>query len=83
MPGRAKEARPPLPSPGRLRPGACRALQNVWNIPGDDRPVEFQNMRTSVASILVHAVVFVLLLLALQQFTGIGTCDHHHHPKHL
>eukprot|EP00850_Spirogloea_muscicola_P006579 SM000031S11588 [mRNA] locus=s31:540517:541235:+ [translate_table: standard] len=72
MPGRAREARPRLPGPGRLHP-----------IPGDDRPVEFQNMRTSVASILVHAVVFVLLLLALQQFTGIGTCDHHHHPKHL
>ncbi|KAG0562638.1 hypothetical protein KC19_9G161600 [Ceratodon purpureus] len=38
----------------------------LLQIPGDDRPVEFTNQRTSIASIVVHAVVFVLLFYLLQ-----------------
>jgi len=38
----------------------------LLQIPGDDRPVEFTNQRTSFASVGVHTVVFVLLFWFLQ-----------------
>jgi hypothetical protein len=38
----------------------------LLQIPGDDRPVEFTNQRTSIVSIVVHAVVFTLLFYLLQ-----------------
>lgn len=38
----------------------------VLQIPGDERPVEFTNQRTSLPSIVVHAVVFALLFWLLQ-----------------
>jgi hypothetical protein len=38
----------------------------VLQIPGDERPVEFTNQRTSIASVVVHAVVFILLFYVLQ-----------------
>jgi len=38
----------------------------VLQIPGDERPVEFTNQRTSLPSIVVHAVVFAVLFWLLQ-----------------
>ncbi|XP_024378021.1 uncharacterized protein [Physcomitrium patens] len=38
----------------------------LLQIPGDDRPIEFTNQRTSIASIVVHAVVFTLVFYLLQ-----------------
>lgn len=38
----------------------------VVQIPGDERPVEFTNQRTSLPSIVVHAVVFAVLFWLLQ-----------------
>ncbi len=38
----------------------------LLQIPGDERPLEFTNSKTSVASIIVHAVVFAILFYLLQ-----------------
>ena len=38
----------------------------VLQIPGDERPIEFTNQRTSLPSIVVHAVVFAVLFWLLQ-----------------
>ena len=37
----------------------------LLQIPGDERPIELTNQRTSVASVIVHAVVFVILFSLL------------------
>ncbi|XP_062186796.1 uncharacterized protein LOC133890441 [Phragmites australis] len=36
---------------------------SVLQMPGRQRPVDFMNMKTSVASMLVHAVIYGLLLM--------------------
>lgn len=38
----------------------------LLQIPGDERPVEFTNNRTSLKSIIVHAIVFAVLFFLLQ-----------------
>ncbi|XP_073393432.1 uncharacterized protein [Physcomitrium patens] len=38
----------------------------LLQIPGDDRPIEITNQRTSIASVIVHAVVFIILFYLLQ-----------------
>jgi len=38
----------------------------VLQIPGDDRPIEFTNQKTSLPSIVVHGVVFAVLFWLLQ-----------------
>ncbi|CAM6111824.1 unnamed protein product [Calypogeia fissa] len=38
----------------------------LLQIPGDERPVEFTNNRTSLSSIIVHAIVFAILFFALE-----------------
>ncbi len=38
----------------------------LLQIPGDERPLEFTNSKTSVVSIIVHAVVFAILFYLLQ-----------------
>ena len=35
----------------------------VFQLPGKHRPVEFLNMKTSIVSMLLHTVLFVLLLI--------------------
>ncbi|KAL5793415.1 hypothetical protein ACOSP7_002009 [Xanthoceras sorbifolium] len=35
----------------------------VLQIPGKNRPIDFLNMKTSVASIFVHTVLFALFLI--------------------
>ncbi|XP_022134306.1 uncharacterized protein LOC111006601 [Momordica charantia] len=35
----------------------------IIQMPGSERPLEFMNLKTSFASIFVHAVVFLLLLI--------------------
>ncbi|CAI5500103.1 unnamed protein product [Closterium sp. Naga37s-1] len=35
----------------------------LLQIPGDNQPVDFQNWRTSLPSVVVHAVVFLALIL--------------------
>lgn len=32
-------------------------------MPGENRPLDFLNMKTSIASIFVHAVLYALLLI--------------------
>ncbi|CAI5536656.1 unnamed protein product, partial [Closterium sp. Naga37s-1] len=40
----------------------------LLQIPGDTQPIEFRNWRTSLASVLVHAVVFFILLLLIDEY---------------
>ncbi|CAI5467744.1 unnamed protein product [Closterium sp. Yama58-4] len=40
----------------------------LLQIPGDNQPIEFRNWRTSLASVLVHAVVFFILLLLIDEY---------------
>ena len=35
----------------------------LFQLPGKHRPVDFLNMKTSVVSILLHAVIYGLLLI--------------------
>ncbi|XP_012070230.1 uncharacterized protein LOC105632455 [Jatropha curcas] len=35
----------------------------VIQIPGKERPLDFMNMKTSIASIFVHTVIYGLLLI--------------------
>lgn len=35
----------------------------VFQIPGKERPLDFVNMKTSLASIFVHMVIYGLLLI--------------------
>ncbi|XP_008231103.1 PREDICTED: uncharacterized protein LOC103330324 [Prunus mume] len=35
----------------------------VFQMPGKERPFEFMNMKTSVASIFLHAVIYGLLII--------------------
>ncbi|PIA33806.1 hypothetical protein AQUCO_04000104v1 [Aquilegia coerulea] len=44
---------------GFLTPGL------LFQMPGKHRPVDFINMKTSLISIMVHAVIYGLLLLLL------------------
>lgn len=44
----------------------------LLQIPGADAPVEFRNWRTSLSSVLVHAVVFFLLILLLSWLFSLG-----------
>ncbi|BBN05972.1 hypothetical protein MPTK1_3g17370 [Marchantia polymorpha subsp. ruderalis] len=43
----------------------------VLQIPGEERPVEFTNNRTSLSSIVVHAIVFGILFYLLQLAFGV------------
>ncbi|KAG6542969.1 hypothetical protein Mapa_015661 [Marchantia paleacea] len=43
----------------------------VLQIPGEERPVEFTNNRTSLSSIIVHAIVFCILFYLLQLAFGV------------
>ncbi|CAI5525634.1 unnamed protein product [Closterium sp. Naga37s-1] len=45
----------------------CAVLEKM-DIPGDTQPIEFRNWRTSLASVLVHAVVFFILLLLIDEY---------------
>ncbi|XP_068664757.1 uncharacterized protein [Aristolochia californica] len=45
---------------GLLTPGL------VFQLPGKHKPVDFMNMKTSVISIMVHAVIFGMLLMLFQ-----------------
>ncbi|KAM0954722.1 hypothetical protein ACFX13_023619 [Malus domestica] len=35
----------------------------VFQMPGKERPLEFMNMKTSIASMFLHAVIYGLLLI--------------------
>ncbi|KAL2632500.1 hypothetical protein R1flu_003979 [Riccia fluitans] len=43
----------------------------LLQIPGEERPVEFTNNRTSISSIIVHAIVFALVFYLLQLAFGV------------
>ncbi|GJP56952.1 hypothetical protein CLOM_g16004 [Closterium sp. NIES-68] len=40
----------------------------LLQIPGDNQPIEFRNWRTSLASVLVHAVVFFIVVLLCDEY---------------
>jgi len=44
----------------------------LLQIPGEEQTVSFNNWRTSLQSVLVHAVVFVILLLLISWLVGLG-----------
>ncbi|KAG6720286.1 hypothetical protein I3842_03G052000 [Carya illinoinensis] len=35
----------------------------LFQMPGKNRPLDFMNMKTSIASMFVHAVLYALLLI--------------------
>ncbi|XP_042504220.1 uncharacterized protein LOC122081256 [Macadamia integrifolia] len=35
----------------------------IFQMPGKNRPIDFVNMKTSLVSILVHAIIYGLLLI--------------------
>ncbi|XP_009344918.1 uncharacterized protein LOC103936776 [Pyrus x bretschneideri] len=35
----------------------------VFQMPGKERPLEFMNMKTNIASMFLHAVIYGLLLI--------------------
>ena len=37
----------------------------IFQIPGKERPVDFLGMKTNIAAIFVHAVIYGLLLILL------------------
>eukprot|EP00897_Mesotaenium_endlicherianum_P001499 jgi/Mesen1/1377/ME000013S00857 len=55
----------------------------LLQIPGDERPVDFRNWQTSLASVLTHAVVFFLLLLLVQALFHAGGHSSSHGPHHM
>ncbi|KAJ6860431.1 hypothetical protein NC651_036728 [Populus alba x Populus x berolinensis] len=47
----------------------------VFQMPGKERPLDFMNMKTSLAAIFVHMVIYGLLLVLL-----LDGVQHHDYP---